>query len=441
MAITLNGTTGITTPAIDNQGNLTVDGGTIKLDGNYPVGTGNVALGNTALDSNVSGEYNTAIGDVSLTSNTTGLSNVSVGAYSMENNVGGNYNTSVGVLGLRANTSGANNTGLGYAALLNNTTASNNTAVGYQAGYSTTTGAINVAIGHQALFTNTTGLQSTAIGGSASYSNTTGSFNAALGQATLYNNTTGSYNTALGIYALNSNSTASNNTAVGYQAGWSNTTASELAAIGFTAGANITTGQGNTVLGSRAGNYGISLTTGVYNVIVGSYSHTSDAGSNNAIVIGHNVSGDSDYTTLGNAAADIRALHGTATWATVSDERYKKDIVDSEAGLSLINALRPRTFKYRTLGELPETFRAYEANSTKVFKNSNTNHGFIAQEVKAAIDADSSIKDGFKLWDDRDDGSQEVAEAALIPILVKALQELSAKNDALTARITALEGN
>jgi hypothetical protein len=31
-------------------GNLSVDGGTIKLDGNYPVGTNNVALGNAALD-------------------------------------------------------------------------------------------------------------------------------------------------------------------------------------------------------------------------------------------------------------------------------------------------------------------------------------------------------------------------------------------------------
>ena len=30
------------------DGNLSVDGGTIKLDGNYPVGTGNVALGDTA---------------------------------------------------------------------------------------------------------------------------------------------------------------------------------------------------------------------------------------------------------------------------------------------------------------------------------------------------------------------------------------------------------
>ena len=93
------------------------------------------------------------------------------------------------------------------------------------------------------------------------------------------------------------------------------------------------------------------------------------------------------------------------------------------------------------------SFNAYEEGSTKVFKNTQTNHGFIAQEVKAVIDSHSEIKDGFRLWDDREDGSQEVAEAALIPVLVKALQELSAKNDALetqnatfAARLTALEG-
>ena len=47
--------------------------GTIKLDGNYPVGTGNVALGNTALDDgSLSGGYNTAIGNEALTANTSG---------------------------------------------------------------------------------------------------------------------------------------------------------------------------------------------------------------------------------------------------------------------------------------------------------------------------------------------------------------------------------
>ena len=156
--------------------------------------------------------------------------------------------------------------------------------------------------------------------------------------------------------------------------------------------------------------------------------------------MGFSISCAAGYTTLGVGANDIRAAHGNVTWATVSDERYKKDIVDSTAGLSFINALKPRTFKYKNLGELPETFNAYEADSTDVFKNSKTNHGFIAQEVKAVIDADSSIKDGFRLWDDRPDGSQEVAEAALIPILVKAIQEQNALIEALTARVATLEG-
>ena len=182
------------------------------------------------------------------------------------------------------------------------------------------------------------------------------------------------------------------------------------------------------------------MTTGGQNTLVGNYIIIGAADAQYANAFGYNITAAAGYTTIGKGSTDIRAAHGNVTWATVSDERYKKDIVDSTAGLSFINDLTPRTFKYKTLGELPETFSAYEADSTEVFKNSNTNHGFIAQEVKAAIDADSSLKDGFRLWDDRDDGSQEVAEAALIPILVKAIQELSATNDALAARITTLEG-
>jgi len=182
------------------------------------------------------------------------------------------------------------------------------------------------------------------------------------------------------------------------------------------------------------------LTDGNNNILIGNYSDTSATDTDNAIALGYNITAAEGYFTVGISASDIRAAHGNVTWATVSDQRYKKDIVDSTAGLSFINALQPRTFKYKTLGELPETFSAYEADSTKVFKNSDTNHGFIAQEIKAAIDTDSSIKDGFRLWDDRDDGSQEVAEAALIPVLTKANHELSTHPDAALARITTLEG-
>jgi hypothetical protein len=257
-------------------GNLSVDGGTIKLDGNYPVGTGNVALGNTALDSNVSGEYNTAIGDVSLTSNTTGLSNVSVGAYSMENNVGGNYNTSVGVLGLRANTSGATNTAVGYGSLSANTTAGNNTAIGKGTLLVNTTGASNVAIGADALDANTTGDSNVGIGENSLGANTTGYQNVALGSNTLYNSTTANFNTAIGMNSLFSNTTASNNTAVGYQAAYSNTTAGNNTAVGYQAAYTNTTGS-PTAFGRMAL---FSNTTGAENTAVGLnalYSNTTGA--------------------------------------------------------------------------------------------------------------------------------------------------------------------
>jgi hypothetical protein len=45
------------------------------------------------------------------------------------------------------------------------------------------------------------------------------------------------------------------------------------------------------------------------------------------------------------------------------------------------------------------------------------------------------------MWqEDEADGRQRVAPSALVPILVKAIQELSAQNAELTTRITALEG-
>ena len=58
----------------DSTKTLDVDGGTIKLDGNYPNGTANVALGNAALDTaSGSNGYSVAIGNNALTAMTTGV--------------------------------------------------------------------------------------------------------------------------------------------------------------------------------------------------------------------------------------------------------------------------------------------------------------------------------------------------------------------------------
>ncbi len=173
----------------DSTKTLDVDGGTIKLDGNYPTGTGNVALGDTALDSvQSSGTYNTAIGHNALTANTTATNNVSVGAFSLALNTTGEANTAVGLAALDANTTGSNNVGLGRDALSSNTTASNNTAVGYLAGFANTTGISNTFLGKEA------GRNSTANG------------NTFLGVDSGYNVTSGANNTILGRYNGNQHS-------------------------------------------------------------------------------------------------------------------------------------------------------------------------------------------------------------------------------------------
>ena len=69
------------------------------------------------------------------------------------------------------------------------------------------------------------------------------------------------------------------------------------------------------------------------------------------------------------------------------------------------------------------------------YKYGEVLHGFIAQEVKKVTDKHDSLKDGFKMWGVREDGVQSVADGNLIPILVKAVQELSAKVTELESKL------
>ena len=262
--------------------NLSVDGGTIKLDGNHPTGTGNVALGDGALDdASLSGGFNTAIGSAALGANTTGTQNTAMGQNALDANTTGNNNIAVGSHVLGATTTGSNNTGIGKDALFNNTTASNNTAVGYYALVANTTGSLNTAVGGNALDANTTGLANTAVGQNSLGANTTGSQNTAVGMDAMQVNTTGNYNAVLGRDAMEANTTGSNNTAVGWQSLLSNTTASFNTAVGYQAGRTNTTGQVNTYLGYNAGRLN---STGGSNTGIGTSALENNTASNNTAI-------------------------------------------------------------------------------------------------------------------------------------------------------------
>jgi hypothetical protein len=117
---TIDGTTiGGSSAAAGTFTNLEANG-TIKLDGNYPVGTANVALGDGALDDgSLTGASNTAVGACALTANTSGASNTATGQNVLSANTTGSSNTAMGVNALCANVEGDQSVAVGVDALRN----------------------------------------------------------------------------------------------------------------------------------------------------------------------------------------------------------------------------------------------------------------------------------------------------------------------------------
>ena len=261
---------------------------------------------------------------------------------------------------------------------------------------------------------------------------TTSNNNTAIGYTALTSGTTGYENFAGGVAALNDTTTGYQNVAVGHIAGFSVNAGARNTCLGSLAGDLITTGNNNVCIGHDVGSYTQNLTTGSNNVLVGSYCHPSGGAADTQIVMGYNVTGTGDSNfTFGKVATDSNIAFGATTITAPSDVRLKEDIQDEEIGLSFINELRPVTYLWKKAKDVPEEMKAYKADSEERVMNGKHNHGFIAQEVKEAMDK-YDFKEGSDLWtEDGDDGRQRIGENALIPMLVKAIQELSAEVEKL----------
>jgi hypothetical protein len=367
-------------------------------------------------------------------------------------------------------TTGSSTTCFGKEAGKSITTATNNICIGVVAGSSLTTGGNNIAIGAEALDAEDTGTQSVAIGRKALTNQnfdsdvnnvcigheageaiTTGRWNHFIGtQAgddfdTEHSNmgigyralggaiAGGEYNVAIGNSSLDATTSGDNNVGVGYYALSANTSGYDNIAIGYQAALNHTQGQGLTVVGHDACPTNV---TGGSIICIGKDTDVSNSNASYQFVIGVNVTGDGNSTTtIGYDTTEISTSHGSASWAAVSDQRYKKDIEDSTAGLSFIDDLRPVTFKFKQKNELDTDLYGYDANSTDTDGYTDEiAHGFIAQEIKAVIDNHPEIKAGQEIWKEGPEEKgkrQNVSHTGMIPMMVKAIQELSAKVKAL----------
>jgi hypothetical protein len=91
---------------------------------------------------------NTAVGDRALESNVSGVSNIGIGALAMQDDTSSLFSVEVWVGALTANQT-TGNTAVGHLALSADTTGGHNTALGLEAGSALTTGDNNIDIGNQ----------------------------------------------------------------------------------------------------------------------------------------------------------------------------------------------------------------------------------------------------------------------------------------------------
>ena len=313
-------------------------------------------------------------------------------------------------------TSGRSNTLIGHDAGKDLSDRSYNTCIGYQSG-NNFNGNFNTVIGGNAGLTgSTTPSNAVSVGyqaGLASYVTSVG-YRAG-------SSATGVYGTYVGYEPMRTN-TGAFNIGVGYRAGQNNATGTNNVYIGREAGKANTAGAQKTCVGDTAG----STSTGSNVTLIGYNSQPSVAAAANEITLG-----DSNVATLRCAVTTITSL---------SDERDKSEIKDLEYGLDFIDSLQPREFVWDNRAEIKkqdvldengepsldddgnivtENVEFYSANKGK------KDFGFIAQEVKE-LDNDT-----LRLVYSENVEKLEMSYGKLVPILVKAIQELKAEVDSL----------
>ena len=369
----------------------------------------NFAVGNNCMNSTIHAQNNVSIGEGAMQN---------IGQNSSDNHAANGDNVAVGFNAMKGYSSSGSE----------RTSGSANVVIGKEAGLhwnkdEGTTGADGcVVIGYHAGFYNS-GHWNVYLGNNAGYGNSTDGSNG-------YNNV------GIGIRALEDIKDGIANTGLGYNAGDS-----------------IVDGDLNVAIGALAGD---SVTDGSYNIAIGPYSDN-DATTNEqiaigdqavttgqyGIAIGNNISAATNDAVMGKNGNTITCdFDADGTWTQSSDIRKKTNIQDDTLGLAFINDLKTKTFQWKPANEHPEEWSNFsvDEDGNKTYVDINTDiimHGLIAQEVKESLDkVNCSTFGGWKL---RIDGQQELAKASFVTPLIKAVQELSAKVDAMQVEINNLK--
>jgi hypothetical protein len=241
-------------------------------------------------------------------------------------------------------------------------------------------------------------------------------------------NTTGAYNTYAGYNAGRGSVGTFNNVMIGYNAGCTGPSFSNTF-VGATAGQAATSAHcGSVLIGTQAGQ---SLTGNGCQIVIGWRAGSTSSASwpGNNIVIGAclNPTLTVNCAMIGRCAGACAAFNLTSGtgWTFTSDSRVKDGITALPAGgEAFINALRPVAYCF------------LDRETKEPLDYQHCNVGFIAQEVERAL-MDNGLEHISNLVGPPvdDDSYYNLTETSMLPFLVKAFQELSAKVTALEAKL------
>tara|TARA_R110001592_G_scaffold159218_1_gene390487 strand:- start:23 stop:1711 length:1689 start_codon:yes stop_codon:yes gene_type:complete len=236
------------------------------------------------------------------------------------------------------------------------------------------------------------------------------------------------HNVSIAYRAMGGKVNGTENVAIGYNSGFdiSNSAVTSYNSFyGVKAGFEHVSGQYNTFIGYNSGPSNNAASTGNNNTAIGNGAQFTSAATSNEIVLGN-----SSVTALKCQVQTITSL---------SDERDKSDIVDLNHGLDLVMSLKPRKFVWDlrdevvieteekiTPGEDGKKDVTELIETSKIVKPSTSgvkDVGFIAQELQGLDN------DFLRLVNSSDPEKLQASYGRLIPVLVKAIQDLKAQLD------------
>ena len=283
------------------------------------------------------------------------------------------------------------NIAIGYQAMMdfNASGQNSNVAIGFRAMENATTGADNVIIGNQAGKTLNNHGSNVIIGANASKVGGSGS--------------SGALSVIIGARANEDASSFPNNSVI----------------IGYLAG-DVTTGFDNTHVGYNAG---LSTTSGTNQTLIGNQASASSAAASNEVVLGN------------SSVSSLRCQVQTIT--ALSDERDKTEIVDLDTGLDTVMGLKPRKFVWNNRPEKALSTKQETQDVEDDFGNTSPQVVTVTEEVEVVSSNKGSKDVGFiaqelqsvdnewiKLVNSSNPDKLEASYGRLIPVLVKAIQEL-----------------